>query len=89
MLLIPLLFDPDALCCVIYISKPEHFTEAFSDSTVDDSECVPLTHPACDSTVPDIKFLNKDVFYALPGLNLQKAYKSKDFLLFFLKIVLP
>ncbi len=35
---------------------------------------IPPTHPPSDSFMPDIEILPNEVFYALSGLNPQKAY---------------
>ena len=71
----PPLLSPDGNTAVSSISKAELFSQTFSkNSTLDDSGHIPPTHPPSDSFMPVIKILQNDVFYALSGLNPQKAY---------------
>ena len=71
----PPLLQPDGTTAVTSISKAELFAHTFSaNSTLDDSGHIPPTHTPSDSAMPVIKILHNDVFYALSGLNPQKAY---------------
>ena len=71
----PPLIASDGSTAVSSISKAELFAQTFSkNSTLDDSGHIPPTHPSSDYTMPVIKILNNDVFYALSGLNPRKAY---------------
>ncbi len=66
---------PDGTTAVSSISKAELFSQTFSNnSTLDYSGHIPPTFPPSDYTLPIIKILKNDVFYALSGLNNQKTF---------------
>ncbi len=66
---------PDGTTAVSSISKAELFSQTFyNNSALDDSGHIHSTFPPSDYTLPIIIILKNDVFYALSGLNPQKAY---------------
>ncbi len=72
---LPLLLNPDGSTAISSISKAELFSQIFcNNSTLDDSEHIPRSYPPSNSFMPVIKTLPNEVFYALSGLNPQKAY---------------
>ncbi len=71
----PSLLNPDGSTAVSSISKAKLFSQTFSNnSTLDDSGHIPPTYSPSDSFMPVIKILSNELFYALSGLNPQKAY---------------
>ncbi|MPC22787.1 hypothetical protein E2C01_015813 [Portunus trituberculatus] len=72
----PPLFHPDGTTAISSVSKAELFSQTFAkSSTLDDSGLVPPSPPPSDYFVPTLKVLYYDVFHALAGLNLGKAYE--------------
>ncbi len=69
------LLKPDGTTATSSVSEIELFAQIFSaNSILDDSGHIPSTYTPSDSFMPVIKILHNDVFYALSGLNPQKAY---------------
>ena len=69
------LVQPDGTIAISSISKAELFTQTFDkNSTLNDSGLVPPSPPPSDYFMLPIKILRNDVFHALAGLNLHKAY---------------
>ncbi|MPC68275.1 hypothetical protein E2C01_062473 [Portunus trituberculatus] len=72
----PPLFHPDGTTAISSASKAELFSQtSANNSTSGDSGLVPPSPlPSDYYFMPSIKVLRNDVFHALTGLNLRKAY---------------